>query len=377
MSLKLVKVLCICSLLSLTAGCWDQNFLKKQSIAFGVGYDIAEKPKEGIHSISIIRTMKPVGGGGQTEPFNNAYQVTGETPLQIRDEMNRITPGTYSTNKLRVLAIGEELAKKDLYPLLDIYFREARSNINTKIIVTEGKAVDFLDGEYIQGNLITEVLNDLIISGEKESHIPKLTIGTLMPIMFCPGQDMILPYLSIDKGKDKNLKLKGVVLFNKRKYTGKYLTNAPASLLLLMKNKGGKTAQFTINDSKSAKAINKKITIAVRRSKAKTTLKWESGKPIYHVDLTLKVSVSEYTKGLLTDKERKKLTKLISKSMTKKAEEITKTLQEANCDALGLGHKMMIQDPEKFKGYNWDEDFKDITIIPKVKIDIVSKGVLY
>ena len=63
--------------------------------------------------------------------------------------------------------------------------------------------------------------------------------------------------------------------------------------------------------------------------------------------------------------------------MTNMAEEVTKTLNESNSDALGLGHIMQVQNPEKFKGYDWDKDFKDIKIVPKVKVHIISNGILY
>jgi Ger(x)C family germination protein len=368
--MKLLKVLCLCSLLITTAGCWDQNFLKQQSLAFSVGYDAAGKK---IKSMSIVRSLKPTGNG-QTEPFNNTYEVIGTTPLDVRAAMNEITPGTYSMNKLRVILMGEELVKKDVYPLFDLYFREARSNINTKVIITKGKAVDFLKNGYIQGNLITDAINELLVSGEKESIVPKLTVGTLLPIMFNPGQDIILPYVEENNG---NMKIKGLALFNERKSTGKQLLGQKASLLLLMMNKGGKTAQFSLDDKGAKNTLNRKITIITNKSKSKIRLKWESGQPVYTIDLKLNVFISEYTKGILNKRDVDKLTDFLSTSMTEMAEDVTKTLNESNCDALGLGHIMMIENPEKFKGYDWDKDFKDIKIVPKVKISIISNGVLY
>ena len=369
--MKLVKILCLFSLLIPTAGCWDQSFLKQQSLAFSIGYD-AHGDK--LKSLSTVRTLKPTGGG-QTEPFNNSYEVTGVTPLDVRAALNEITPGTYSMGKLRVILIGEELAKKDIYPLFDLYFREARSNINTKVIITKGKSVDFLKKGYIQGNLITDAINELLLSGEKESLIPKPTVGNLLSTMFDPGQDIMLPFLEqVNQG---SLKVKGVALFNKRKFTGKSLTGEKASLLLLMKNKGGKTAQFSVVDEGAKNTLNKKITIITNKSKSKIRLKWDSGKPIYTIDLKLNVFISEYTKGILNKRDVDKLAAFLSKKMTNMAEEVTKTLNESNSDALGLGHIMQVQNPEKFKGYDWDKDFKDIKIVPKVKVHIISNGILY
>ena len=369
--MKLVKVLSLCLLLIPTAGCWDQNFLKQQSLTFSVGYDAAGKK---LRSLSIVRTLKPTGNG-QTEPFNNIYEVTGTTPLDVRAAMNEITPGTYSMNKLRVVLIGEDLAKRDVYPLFDLYFREARSNINTKVVITKGKAVDFLKNGYIQGNLITDAINELLVSGEKESLVPKFTIGTLLPIMFNPGQDPVFPYLDqVNKG---NLKIKGLSLFNNRKSTGKVLLGQKASLLLLMMNKGGKIAQFSIDDKKAKNYLNQNITVVSNKSKSKIRLKWEGGQPVYTIDLKLNVFISEYTRGILNERDVDKLSKFISNKMTDMAKEVTQTLKESNCDALGLGNIMMVKNPDKFKGYDWDKDFKDIKIVPKVKVKIISNGIVY
>ena len=173
------------------------------------------------------------------------------------------------------------------------------------------------------------------------------------------------------------MKIQGLALFNERKSTGKQLLGQKASLLLLMMNKGGRTAQFSLDDKGAKNTLNKKITIVSNKSKSKIKLKWESGQPVYTIDLKLNVFISEYTKGILNKRDVDKLTDFLSNSMTEMAEDVTKILNESNCDALGLGHIMMVENPEKFKGYDWDKDFKDIKIVPKVKVSIISNGVLY
>ncbi|WP_084786905.1 Ger(x)C family spore germination C-terminal domain-containing protein [Bacillus tuaregi] len=60
--------------------------------------------------------------------------------------------------------------------------------------------------------------------------------------------------------------------------------------------------------------------------------------------------------------------------MTKQAKEITDTLVEANCDALGIGRKLASYYPEVWKKINWKMEYKNVKIEPKVTVNIIKTG---
>ncbi len=372
--MKLLKICLLLSILITTTGCWDQNFLSKTSLAFSLGFDLS-KDKESLEVISIIRALKP-SGGGQIEPYNTNYKVKGKSPIILREKMNQITPGEFSINKLSNVLIGEDLAKQEIYPLLDVLYRDAKSNVNAKVVITKGKSKKLLQPEYIQGTLISKALRDLLSSAEEHSLIPEQSLATIMPAMFDPGQDFVLPY--IEQVNGKLIKVSGVALLDKLSYTGKNLTGEDATLYLLMVGKEGPYAQFTIDDPTSNKGFDQKISFFVRKNHHKIKLKIVDSKPVYSVSVKLKVSVSEYTKGLISRFDREHLEKHMTRSLTKQAEKVTDVLKKSNCDGLALGRKLMVEDPNLFNKYKKHGmlDLSKVEINPTVKVEIVDNGIL-
>lgn len=372
--MRLIKICLLLSLLISTTGCWDQNFLSRTSLAFSLGFDITDDP-DTLEVISIIRALKP-SGGGQIEPYNTSYRVTGKSPLILREKMNQITPGEFSINKLSNVLIGEDLAKKEIYPLLDVLYRDAKSNVNAKVVITKGKSNELLKPEYIKGTLISKAIRDLLSSAEEHSIIPEQTLATIMPAMFDPGQDFVLPY--IEQVKGGLIRVKGVALLDRMSYTGKNLIGEESSLYLLMVGKEGPYAQFTINDPTTEKGFDQKISFFVRKNHHKIKLKIVDSKPVYTVSLKLKVSVSEYTRGLITRFEKENLEKHMTKDLTKQAKKVTDLLVKSNCDALALGRKLMVEDPNLFNKYKKNDmlDLKKVEINPTVKVEIVDNGIL-
>ena len=372
--MKLLKIGLILSILIATTGCWDQNFLAKTSLAFSLGFDKSKGPEK-LELITIIRALKPAGGG-QIGPYSTSYKVQGASPLILMEKMNQITPGEFSINKLNNVLIGEELAKTDIYPLLDVLYRDAKSNVNAKVLITKGKSREILKDEYIKGTLISRALQELLDSAEDHSIIPEQSLATIMPAMFDPGQDFVLPY--VEKLKGGLVKVKGVALFDKLSYTGKNLIGEDSSLYLLMVGKEGTYTQFTINNPEKKNEIDEKVSFFIRKNTHKIKLKIKDSKPVYSVSLNLRVSVAEYTKGLLKEDEIKTLEKHISKDLTKQAKKVTNLLAKSNCDALALGRKLMVKDPELFKEYekNGMLDLRKVEIHPTVKVRVVDNGIL-
>lgn len=372
--MRLLKICLLLSILITTTGCWDQNFLSKTSLAFSLGFDITDD-KNTLELISIIRALKP-SGGGQIEPYNTSYKVNGKSPLILREKMNQITPGEFSINKLSNVLIGEDLAKQEIYPLLDVLYRDAKSNVNAKVIITKGKSKELLKPEYIKGTLISKALRDLLSSAEEHSLIPEQTLATIMPAMFDPGQDFVLPY--IEQVNGELIKVKGVALLDNLSYTGKNLIGEDSSLYLLMVGKEGPYVQFTINDPTSNKGIDQKISFFVRKNHHKIKLKIIDSKPVFTVSLKLKISVAEYTKGLISRFEKENLEEHMTENLTKQAKKVTDLLVQSNCDGLALGRKLMVEDPNLFKEYkkNGMLDLKRVEIKPTVKVEIVNNGIL-
>ena len=68
------------------------------------------------------------------------FSATGVTPRNNRDLLSRKVPGRLNASRLRVLLLGEELAKQNFYPVLDIFYRDPLSALSCNIALVRGKA---------------------------------------------------------------------------------------------------------------------------------------------------------------------------------------------------------------------------------------------
>ncbi|CRK81224.1 Ger(x)C family spore germination protein [Neobacillus massiliamazoniensis] len=369
MKMKMLKVMILSTLLLTATGCWDQKLLKENTLAFSISYDTTDKENQ-ILGTSIIRILKQIGGG-QTQPINIIVESKGRTPREIRKKWDTAVPGIYAPNKVQVILFGEELAKKGIYSILDIFYRDQTNNINAKPIITKGKASSILKMKEIKHVLISQGLSALLHSTEERSITPEESLATIFPVIFDPGTDLFLPYF--EKTNKETVEVKGVALFHGDKFTGHVLTDKQATILLLLTKKEGKYTRFTF--PMGNKEHEKYLSISVFNSKQKTKLKINNKNQIKaDISLKLNVTINEYINGRMDEKD--KLNELLSEKLTLLAKSVTNELQAANCDALAIRREIMIKHPELSEKYNQKKQYQEIEINPKVTVNILNTGVL-
>lgn len=370
-----VCILSICCLLFLTS-CWDQRLLSESKLVYSVGADLEKNGK--LLVTAVIQTIAQTSKG-TTEPVSTNVIVSAlaDTFSDSRSEITKKISGNYATSKARVLLFNEALAKQDLYPVLDIVYRDPRSSLGAKVIISKDKAADVLNLKVVEESLVSEEILEIVTTAEMNTLVPEENVQSICPTMFDPGEDIILPY--IGKTEDKMIDVYGIALFNGRKYTGYNLYDEEPTLLLLMKDRMRKYAKFTLEVNPKEKDMrNRFISVQVKKNKVKKLIKINKKNEItVDIDLNLKVEALEYPKDHLADKkEIKRLNKEISKQLTKKADKIFKNLQIANCDALGIGRDLIAFHPKVWKALDWDKAYPKIKIKPNIKVEVISSGII-
>ncbi|WP_088014675.1 Ger(x)C family spore germination protein [Gottfriedia acidiceleris] len=374
MKYKIVLISLIC-FLPLTS-CWDQRLLKESRLVYSAGYDLTED-----NNMLITAVIKSTSQGGsdpsQVKSTNVFINATGKTSGDARLKVTRKVSGDFATNKTRVLLLGNELAKQDIYPIFDILYRDPRSSLGAKVILAKGRAEEILKLNTVEETLVSEEILDLITTAENHTIVPIENVQTICTIMFDPGEDIVLPL--IEKVDEKLIDISGLALFNNHKYTGYNLLDDEPTMLLLFKNQMDKFARFNVEVSPKEKDIRERyISIEVRKNDPKMKIEVsKENKITVNLNLKLEVDVLEYAHDELDSKiEIEKLNKSLSKQLTKKAEKVIKTVQESNCDALGIGRQLMSFHPDVWKKLDWNKDYAKIKINPKVEVKIVGSGIL-
>jgi spore germination protein KC len=368
------KFLCIVCISIFLSGCWDQTLLKDVRLYLAASFDVDTDGKI-IDSVSSPIIKKADQGGGETESYQIITGI-GNTPRAARSDIDKKGSKKFDGSKLRVLVFGSELAKQDMYSVLDLFYRDPKTSLSAKVVIAEGTGKDILQLN-IKENKISQYLVELLESQEDASLIPKENIQSICAEMFDPGDDMILPFIS--RNEDGTLAdVEGIALFNERKFTGQILTGNEARIFLLMDGSSGKEAGFTkeiINHENTTPRDF--VSFNVKKAKRKLEVKIENNEVKANIHLKLKIALTEYARNeLYKSQEIKNLSKKLSDLLTKDAEAAIQTLQQANSDSLGIGRRIIALHNEYWQQVDWIKEYPNISITPTVEVKIVGHGII-
>lgn len=134
----------LCLLPFLLAGCWDRIEVDEQAFVLALGIDQAEA---GYLVTAQVMRPKPSGGGGGNGGGGGQESVwhlqgTGDSPVDALRSMNAISQRALNLSHVRVLFFGEEVAREDIRPMLDVLTRLAQLRPSVWLAVSEGRAAD-------------------------------------------------------------------------------------------------------------------------------------------------------------------------------------------------------------------------------------------
>ncbi|WP_261132356.1 Ger(x)C family spore germination protein [Bacillus sp. Marseille-Q3570] len=362
-------------ILLLLTGCWDQQMIKDARLVYATAFDLTDDDK--IKATSAIRGFMAGGETGGGVPQNEVVQATGVNLRKTRINIDHELSNTFNPSKNRVFMYSTEIAEQGLYPFLDVFYRDPRSSLNSKLAVTEGEAGKILE-MYRKGNtLIGEFVEEMIISGEDHTVVPRVDVQTVCPVFFNEGKDPYVPYIGFDEEKQE-ISLKGVALFDDDKMTG-HLNADESKLLLLLHNKKRKIARYVQKVSdESEQEIENYLSFHIKKNKSKMTVTPLADSSITAAfNVYMAVNVIEYPHDdLMSKKHIDHLNKKLSTLMTKDANKVLEKLKEANSDPFGVGLELMAFHPEVWKKLDWKKEYPKIKMEAKVNVEIVDHGII-
>ncbi|WP_413381422.1 Ger(x)C family spore germination protein [Alkalihalobacillus sp. 1P02AB] len=356
-------IIWIVVLLQLTA-CWDQQLLKDKILIKAVGFDNTEDG-------NIKLTISTLISDSQTI-LEESFSEIGRTPRESRTKIERALHGNIDPSKNRIVLIQEELAKGDIYPLLDVFYRAPSSSLVAKFAISEGETEKIMKHDKIGTVETGDFLSDLIINSEDNTIIPSINLQKICPFLFDPGFDFIAPLIKLN---DTKIEIIGTALFNDKKMTGK-MSVEETMLFLLLSNELAKETSLTIPIENDGINIPNNITVNVEEAKSKMEV--DDKNPSVRFDLSLKVGVVEFPEDELHNSEKvAELNQIMSEYLTNLASQVIEKLQDANCDGFGIGRHMYGFHHQKWKETgNWKELYPNLTIQPHVNVSIINSGII-
>jgi len=369
---KITKWMMICLVLFTLTGCWDQRQFKNIKLVLAAGFDQVDDDK--IKSTVIIPTVEK-GMEGPGNEYIQTVTTESNTLREGRTQIDQKISKIFDASKIRVILLGEELAKKDILPLLDVFYRDPKSNLNAMLAVVEGEAEDIINLRVDHEPRISGYISGLLKGQVKLTQAPVENIQLICAEMMEPGQDFGLPVISLNE-EEGLINYEGIGLFHGQKYTGKSLDPRESLLLLLLNGQKGKMARLSAKvNSDQEPAVKNYVSFDVRNIKQKIEIEKKEQIEV-SVKLKLKVGITEYPHDHITPPSLKELEKKLSKLLTADAADVVKKIQEANSDVFGIGRRLQAYHNKEWKQLNWEEDYPEINITPDVKVNIEEHGII-
>lgn len=346
--------------LFLLGGCWDEAQYKDITIVPVMGITNGDKDNE-VKALFSFPTFEQ-----ETITYTKS-EGTGISTRAAREDAAHHTMEALDVSHLEVLLISSDMAKKDLYPQLDMFFRTPRNRITSYIALVEGDMEQYFTPPGEVKSAVADYYPEVMRTAELYSYMSVGTMEKAVKLLLEDSMDLNLPYLIIDDNGIPTLD--GIALFSNKKFTGRTFGKREAILATVMGSKLGKYTRLSFE----WKEKNSPITIQVIKVHRKLKITNEQVNMKFVID----ISVDEFPANDLYKKQiRKEAEKFLSAELKKDFEKIISTTQEAKSDILGVGRKVHAFHPELWKKGDWQETYSTLPIKVDVKVNMKRTSIL-
>lgn len=359
---------------ALVTGCWDQKLMKNERTVSIGGIDPSNEGRIR-YTVSVRDTIPK--GGGTGEVTNEIHSADARSTQQAEEMINAQVSGDYSTSKMRVLLLGEEMVRRrDVMPYLDVFYRDSRSPLDAKIAVVEGSAEKMIHTRKVGSRTVGVFIDQLLSSSREMDIIPSVNIQTLHPLD--RGYDFSVPYLTYSKGTPS---VRGLALFSGIRMTDWLNMDESKIYLLLCNNRSNrlnitvKTKAGRVQKAPSVQGYGY-VTFEVHKYRRSLRIFASNEEIAVNLGLKMKVFVKEdpsdhlYKLPVMHDLEKQ-----LSSILTEQAEQVVDKIKKANHDGLGIARRLMSYHPRIWKKLDWDKTYPQIRFDTSVSVKIVNTGI--
>ena len=181
----------------LCGGCYDRIELNELAIADLMAVDLTE---DGLLKVSLqfiipSELTNPGGtgaGSGLRDPFY-VIDAVGETIPEAFSRVQAKLPRRLFTSHLRVIVIGEDLARAGIGPLFESLTRVRELRISADVVVTQGEAAELLRAAPRLGRLPVSALANML----HQRIVPVRSIREVAIALASDGVDPFIPAVGL------------------------------------------------------------------------------------------------------------------------------------------------------------------------------------
>lgn len=387
--LRIAGLIGLLFLLGALTGCWSRKELNTIAIVVALGLDA--NGSETFVSMQVVNpteiASKNVGQGAGTPV--TLFGGKGATVLESIRRMTTVLPRRSYMSHLRVLVIGEELAREGLNQVLDIISRNYQLRSDFYIVVAkEAEAHQVLKVltpiERIPAN---KLYGTLELAQKEWAPTAKVRLDELINNLTTAGKDSVLTGIRVMDGSAEaqskiniqqvepptKLVYSGLAVFKKDKLVG-WLTESESKGYSYIINK----VKSTVGSLPCPDGTGL-IDFDIVRSKAAIKGAIVNGKPRIRLNISLEQDVGEVRcrKLDLTSPDTiAELEKVGAEKLREIVEQSVRKAQSLHADIFGFGQAIHRADPRAWKKLqpDWDELFRSVPVDLQAQVKIRRLG---
>ncbi|MDP4096168.1 Ger(x)C family spore germination protein [Paenibacillus sp. P96] len=376
-----VLLLLICS--CLLGGCWDRKEINDVAFVLGTAVDKEGEEYRATLQIALpsqLSTAGTSGGGGGTSGDKSYYleSKTGKTMREVHDKEQENVSRELNYSHRRTLIIGADMAREGIARLTDVLARSPENRLSALIVVAEGRGSDIFRAQAPIEQYPAEMVRELAYTYMKEPRNLKL----LMHTMLSEGVDPVVPVVglvdSLPKGwKDnkKNIKIKGLAVFQGDRMTGTVSHGLARGLLLAMDQTN--STEFIIEPPEG----EGELTLLLNETdvKIKPSVQGDEIKMILNLRVKGELSENESTYNMELPRSIKWLEHEAEDLIRQNVEESIRVVQrDYQSDALGFGRVLKTNLPKVWDRVRerWSTLYPDVEVEVRTNVHIENIGAI-
>lgn len=376
---RIVSILLILFLLFFQTGCWNAREINELAFVLSLALDKADHGGFKITAQMArpdTHSKTPSGGAGteKEKPFW-VVSSTGSTIFEAIRNMSSISSRRIFWSHIKLIIIGEDLARDNIYEIFDFFSRNPELRLRTWVAVSPGQAGKLLEVAPLMEREPASFLEKLI---ERRSLTGKgygIMLKDFLQNYLEPGIYPVASRIVLSKNEDRpTLRLSGAAVFGLNKLVG-WLDERETRGLLWINNE--------INNSVMVVHCpydGLPITLEIKKGKTSIKSDFVDGIPQYTIQVEATGNITE--KACMTNftdpQALESLKKALATAIHNDIENTIKNAQELGIDYPGFGLTLHRQHKDVWHkiAKNWPEIFPDAEIVVFVKTDIPQPGLL-
>ncbi|WZL73328.1 Ger(x)C family spore germination protein [Clostridiaceae bacterium 35-E11] len=373
---------------SLFTGCWSKREIDELAIASAVGID---KTKEGyLVTAQIINPGEIAAEKTSNRTVVSSYRASGETVFEAIRRLTLETPRKTYFGHIRLLVLGEDLAREGIGKTLDFFSRDPEIRTDFYIIIAKNSRAEELLNiltpiEKIPAN---KMYDSLEMSAKSWASTLHVTLDELIRSLLSKGKNPVLTGVII-KGSPQL----GVAMENIEKVDIpttiqiRYLGAFKKDKLVGWLNEEESIGYNYISDKVESTIVvitcseEGKLGVEIIRTKAKIKGIVRQSKPEVSIDIWVEGNVAdvECTMDVTNLQNIYEIeTKVAARIKQETIAAIRKAQKELRSDIFGFGEAIHRADPKAWHTFkdDWDEIFTSLPIHVNVTSRIKRTGTI-